>query len=349
MIVTACFALLVQAQNGYMAEPESEPVSYVQASYTNVATPANTCGQCRTPTPCIDSTGGCVALECHSEPEYRNNYFVLPPTTSYAQGVPQRVAGNKKCSCPSETNHWKCLQPTNESPFMVGFVLAVIHLGLVFKTSSATLKEYNVVSVLVGCVLLIDTLGYLVMSGGYGSMVRCCDGRMFYPARYIAWAFGTTIMVWILCFLTKSKIATTVQLMITNILMIVSGGIASGVCGWMKWALFGFSVFCFLPLLWFITTKFSSGAVGSLENDTHKFLRSFAVIWTLYPVIWIFGTGTGKVCVFWTTTSYTILDIAAKSSFGHLARKAAVRDSDQLMPSEETFGETDDINPGSKL
>merc|ERR1712031_34896 len=82
-----------------------------------------------------------------------------------------------------------------------------------------------------------------------GYIVRCCDGRSFYYARYIDWTITTPLMIWELASLARASRNDTLFLIFIDILMSISGLIGALVCSGEKWAFFGFSILCFIPIL----------------------------------------------------------------------------------------------------
>jgi len=167
-------------------------------------------------------------------------------------------------------------------------------------------------------VCFIASLAYLTMALGYGYTTRCCDGRQFYYARYIDWAITTPLMIWKILERTEAQTHEKYFLISMDILMIVAGLIGSLVCGGNdKWVFFGFSMLCFLPVMYFIWQ------LRDKLNDSTNFKGQYdqaititIVTWMLYPVVWILAEGTGVICAQAEAICYTVLDILAKSLFG---------------------------------
>merc|ERR1712166_70078 len=111
---------------------------------------------------------------------------------------------------------------------------------------------------------------------------RCEDGREFYYARYIDWAITTPLMLYELVRIANVASYQKYFLYSIDILMIIAGLIGALVSGSDKWAFFGFSMLCFLP------------------------------------VVWVLAEGTNSICASAEAYSYTVLDIIAKSVFGYV-------------------------------
>jgi bacteriorhodopsin len=167
-----------------------------------------------------------------------------------------------------------------------------------------------------GMVCFVASLAYLTMALGYGYTTRCCDGRQFFYARYVDWAITTPLMIWKILERTEAADHEKYFLITMDILMIVAGLIGSLVCGNNKWAFFGFSMLCFLPVMYYICAF-----KDSLKNDLFASSYNQAVAitfctWIIYPVVWILAEGTGTICAQAEAICYTVLDIIAKSVFG---------------------------------
>lgn len=320
--MTNCIVLLVagrfadvgavQITQEYQNQPTEaptegyEPLSFATKRFSDVTT----CQPCSDVAPCVSATGQCIPLICIQE---------VPTRAS------RKLTGfDQQCTfqqCPRESRSKKCLQPSKDIAFEIALGILLLHLLLVAKDVSSTIQNMNLVSVLTGSLLLIDVLGYLIMSGGYGHLTRCCDGRFFFFARTITWLFTTPLMIFVLCLLTRTSTATTALLIVLDMLMVVSGGIASSICSSFKWFIFAFSFCCFLPILYFMCMKFQNKQGPLLE--AHKFLRGYSLLWVLYAVVWVLSSGTGWMCVNLENICYIILDILAKVSFSVAARKVA--------------------------
>jgi bacteriorhodopsin len=170
-----------------------------------------------------------------------------------------------------------------------------------------------------GVICFIASLAYLTMALGYGYTTRCCDGRQFFYARYVDWAVTTPLLLFKI--LKYANIETHEEWFIyaMDILMIVAGLIGALICGNNdKWAFFGFSMLCFLPIIYFIC-QFSD----RLNDDAFKgvygqVVALTAFTWIFYPIIWILAEGTGTICAQAEAVCYTVLDIIAKSVFGFI-------------------------------
>jgi len=194
-----------------------------------------------------------------------------------------------------------------------------------------------------GMVNMVASLAYLAMATKHGYTTRC-NGRDFYYARYVDWIITTPLMLYDLAVLGGSDFNTRLFLCAIDIIMIVSGLIGSLVedsgAGLgetnEKWAFFGFSMLCFIPVIYFLCANSGDGKAtlfGDMCNDLLGFCHSnfgsdhrarayqramnlTVVTWMVYPIIWILSEGTETISVEGENIAYTVLDILSKSVFG---------------------------------
>merc|ERR1711939_436150 len=119
--------------------------------------------------------------------------------------------------------------------------------------------EVTNVRINAGMVNMVASLAYLAMATKHGYTTRC-NGRDFYYARYVDWIITTPLMLYDLAVVGGSDFNTRLFLCGIDIIMIVSGLIGSlvedsgaGLGGTNeKWGFFGFSMLCFIPVLWYL-------------------------------------------------------------------------------------------------
>jgi len=191
-----------------------------------------------------------------------------------------------------------------------------------------------------GVVTLIASLAYLTMATGNGWYIRCHDGRMFFFARYIDWVVTTPLMLHALCHFAHAPDEIWSFMVFSDIVMIVSGLIASTITGAEKWVFFAFSMLAFIPILYYIChlrgqvvdNRTRDRNTGMLIHHNqpdaiylpyiwffgnYHFIADLTVVaWFLYPVIWILAEGTGHLSVTGEAIAYAVLDFVAKGVFG---------------------------------
>merc|ERR1711865_911528 len=161
----------------------------------------------------------------------------------------------------------------------------------------------------------------------------------FFSARYIDWVLTTPIMIHGLVHFAGAPDDTFVYLFFMDILMIVSGLIASVVCDSAKWFFFGFSILCFIPIIAYICwwknkvvdAQFDYGFYfwnyGSMANLT-------TIAWFLYPVVWIMSEGLTVLSADGEAIVYTVLDLISKVLLGMFvisARSIAIGQQAELF------------------
>jgi len=244
------------------------------------------------------------------------------------------AAPEQHCGCPLGTVDTSGNALTKIWPLWVGFALLFLPaLWFFFQTwnfdpsrliggeLSREIRDeiefYRLHRLVAGVVCFIASLAYLTMSLGYGYTVRCCDGRQFYYARYVDWTITTPLMLWEIVSYTNAPQNERIFIMAMDIIMVIGGLIGALVCGGEKWAFFGFSILCFIPLLWFLCALESSAKANHLR--LFRSIMNLTVLsWFFYPIVWILAEGTGVLCANAEAICYTVLDIISKTVFGFL-------------------------------
>jgi len=166
-----------------------------------------------------------------------------------------------------------------------------------------------------GVICFIASVAYLTMALGYGYTVRCCDGRSFYYARYIDWTITTPLLLWEVLDVSNMIAPHRHFIYFLDLLMIIAGLIGSLICGGEKWMFFGFSMLCFIPILFQLCSvrrQFNHMSSTVLEQAVYLIVIS----WFFYPIVWILAEGTGTLSANAEAILYTVLDIIAKSGLG---------------------------------
>jgi len=314
-------------------------------------------GNCPAEAPCQNTaTGGCMPKACAApavasyaspvtygatqQSGYRHlqgsqqgygQQTYAAPTQSYGYAV---SAPAPKCGCPAGTIDMSCSRLGSRVVLWIAFALLFLPaLWFFFQTwnfdpsrliggeLSREIRDeiefYRLHRLVAGVVCFIASLAYLTMSLGYGYTVRCCDGRQFYYARYVDWTITTPLMLWEIVSYTNAPQNERIFIMAMDIIMVIGGLIGALVCGGEKWAFFGFSILCFIPLLWFLCALESSAKANHLR--LFRSIMNLTVLsWFFYPIVWILAEGTGVLCANAEAICYTVLDIISKTVFGFL-------------------------------
>merc|ERR1711998_539567 len=117
----------------------------------------------------------------------------------------------------------------------------------------------------------IASLAYLTMATGHGVYIREFDGREFFYARYVDWAFTTPLQLLDIC------------------------GFLEGQEKYYFW-LFGMCMF--MPILSALLGGLKSSAAAkseAVQGVFNKISLLTAVSWAAYPVVWLAAEGSGKI------------------------------------------------------
>jgi len=337
-------------EEGYTGETYSH--AYATESYATVRVPTICLGKCPRNAPCQNrQTGACspkyggvqyaaagyeegyTGEASNYEPAqeqsgYRrlsgDNYDAAQEGETYAAGTNYVNAGR---GCPGGTRDvWGCSRLDRRVVLWVAFALLLAPALWFFyrafdrQNGNSLDEETQLHRIAAGGICFIASLAYLCMALGYGYIVRCCDGREFYYARYVDWALTTPMQLWELIHLSNgaSSDSEVAFIMAVDVLMIVAGLIGSLVeCNNHKWAFWGFGVLCFIPILYFLL-GLRNRASDDEQRVYNQIMTITIVTWFFYPIIWIFAEGTGKLCAQGEAIAYTVLDIISKSIFGFI-------------------------------
>jgi len=329
----ALLALVAAADTGYgddavqqAPEAQYEPEEVVgEPQYEPMGVASNEAFICRQPcpahSPCLDKVTGTCATKIE------------------AYG-----ATNEKPMCPEGTKDAEHLYVRKTWPFWVGFGLLfapalwflcitigdVLDNGVLDGSNQEHSKADQLHKLVAGFILLVASLAYFAMATRNGFIVRCGDGRSFYYARYIDWLITTPLILWELTHIAEHAHGVKdlfslelYYLIFLDILMIVSGLIASLITSNLKWVFFAFSVLTFIPILKqiceFDLLKLKKDLNDSVVHTAglYKRLMELTVVaWFIYPIVWILAEGTGTLSAYGESIFYMVLDVIAKSVFG---------------------------------
>lgn len=118
-------------------------------------------------------------------------------------------------------------------------------------------------------------------------------------SRYIDWIITTPLLLLDLTLLAGVPLAESFTLVVADIFMVVTGMIgALHPSLKLRWPFFGVSCLAFLYVVFGLVGSARQYAhvrhpkVGTLFNQVSLAL---IVVWTLYPIVWAFAEGTGKI------------------------------------------------------
>ncbi|MEZ3114918.1 bacteriorhodopsin [Halobaculum sp. MBLA0147] len=209
-------------------------------------------------------------------------------------------------------------------------------------------REYYAITIMVPA---IASAAYLSMFFGFGLTEVEVVGRGtvdIYWARYADWLFTTPLLLLDLCLLAKADRTTIGTLIAVDGFMIVTGLVGAlsntAVERYTWWTV---STVSFLFILYYLYRVLGARIEEADAEVASTFgtLRTLtAVLWTVYPILWIVGTeGAGVVPLFAETTGFTVLDVTAKVGFGYLLLTSrAVTSREQPTTTEGATAAADD-------
>jgi len=164
-----------------------------------------------------------------------------------------------------------------------------------------------------------QTTKSLLFTTGYGAVY--VNDRIFHYARYLDWLVTTPLLLLDLGGLCRVGLEESMMLVVLDILMVLAGlagGLSDGLpCFWM-WLL---GCVFFLPILYdlLFTFRIKAAEVGSSVSATYSKLMGLTVVlWTLYPVVFVFAEYGHAFSDTVEILCYGILDVTAKCVFGFI-------------------------------
>merc|ERR1719261_330808 len=107
-------------------------------------------------------------------------------------------------------------------------------------------RKYHIVTF---GITAIASLAYLTMATGHGVYIRPFDGREFFYARYIDWAFTTPLQLLDIYGFAGASNDQTLWLLGVDFLMIIAGLIGAFLEGQEKYYFWLFGMCMFMPIL----------------------------------------------------------------------------------------------------
>ena len=162
---------------------------------------------------------------------------------------------------------------------------------------------------------------YLMMALGQG--VSIINGKPTYWIRYVTWFCSTPLLILDLTYLGRTNLPITGSLLGANAYMIVTGFLATISPKPISYIWYVVSCIAYLATAYLLLNQYRKQAdrnYPSAKNAFRRLLTVHLVIWTLYPIVWIFGTEGFKTFGSESETMFfTLLDLASKVGFGFLS------------------------------
>jgi bacteriorhodopsin len=147
--------------------------------------------------------------------------------------------------------------------------------------------------------------------------------RPTYLTRYITWTFSTPLTIVLLSYLGRTSLPIAASMIGADVYMIVTGFVATITSKPTSQVWYLVSCGAYLGLVYLLLKQYRQQAAQHYPRSRkvfHRLLTVHLVIWTAYPIVWIFAsTGFNIISSTAESACYAILDVAAKVGFGFLA------------------------------
>jgi bacteriorhodopsin len=211
---------------------------------------------------------------------------------------------------------------TGVGALTLGFLaLAVSTVVMVAKAASADAerrKYYFCNTFICG----VATFSYFAMLSGQGwTAIAGC--RQFFYARYVDWMITTALLILDLGLVAGQDFVTIAAVIGADLLMITAGYMgAVSVVTTVKWFWFLFGMAMFLPVIYSLARTFRETVITRKDPEMIELYGKIAwltiIMWSFYPVVWLFSEGFASFSVSFEVVAYTILDIISKVVFSFM-------------------------------
>jgi len=145
-----------------------------------------------------------------------------------------------------------------------------------------------------------------------------------YVYRYIDWAITTPLLILNLGLLAGEDMVLVAAVMGADIAMIFSGYMGSvALVPTVKWLWFVIGLVVYVPVVIAIVRVFRQTLIEKFTDVDRIELYSKVslltiIVWSLYPIVWMFSVGTGGLGVSAESIVYAILDVCSKCVFSFM-------------------------------
>ncbi|WP_034553162.1 bacteriorhodopsin, partial [Carnobacterium funditum] len=172
-----------------------------------------------------------------------------------------------------------------------------------------------------------SALAYFSIAIGQGSLET--SERTVYFARYLDWVFTTPLLLVALAltamYYTKKNISIILSLVFLDVIMIVSGLIASFSENAVKYIWYSIGVAALIIIFYIVWVPLMNIAKESdlkLYNHYKNAALYLSLFWIGYPTVWLLGpSGLGIVSEFIDILAFILLPIFSKVGFSVLDLK----------------------------
>merc|ERR1712205_196663 len=141
--------------------------------------------------------------------------------------------------------------------------------------------------------------------------------------RYVDWTITTALLILDLGLVAGQDFVTIAAVIGADMLMITAGYMgAVSVVTTVKWFWFLFGMAMFLPVIYSLARTFRETVITRKDPEMIELYGKIAwltiIMWSFYPVVWLFSEGFASFSVSFEVVAYTILDIISKVVFSFM-------------------------------
>jgi len=191
---------------------------------------------------------------------------------------------------------------------------------LYFYTKAQAVSGSKFFEVLTMGITGIATLAYLLMYTGAGrNWVEDVPGTFspVYWARYVDWTLTTPLMLWDILALAGAPNDEIAMVVIMDMLMVGFGIAGAQTQDANKWIFFAFGMAAFFHIVVVLLKYSKANKYGEEARALYnKVAWMTIVLWSLYPLVWIFAEGQRMISASLEAFLYMLMDVSAKCVFG---------------------------------
>ncbi len=183
----------------------------------------------------------------------------------------------------------------------IGLFSFTSFLFLVLKKKNSEVASLNLI------VNFVTIASYILMVSELG-VITALSGDLIYWTRWAFYAMSCSFLMFEISKILEIDIRTTMEIIVFNIIVMVTGLLASITQTPVKWLFFALSSLAYIYILFHI---------GKNRSEQNFIFAFVVVFWSGFPLVWLLSPAAFMVLnSFWTALIYLILDLITKVYFG---------------------------------
>jgi sensory rhodopsin len=201
---------------------------------------------------------------------------------------------------------------TEANVFLIGLFL-YLGASTLFPALKKKKNEFTSKNMLVSFATMTS---YAVMFAGLGAVLSPL-GNTIYPTRWLFYLISCSLLMYEVGIIMKKSKLDITEMIFFNIIVMLTGYLASITIGSAKLIFFAISSAAFIANLLIIHNK--EGKETKFMNNVKWFVT---ITWSLFPIAWLLGpTGYELFNSFTVAVIYLVLDLVTKTLFGYYTVK----------------------------